>query len=131
MSTRRILAWQLYAQTLLLLVLYSAASLMTAIKFMPTDPLATALPYMQVSGLSHVLLELALLTGLFATSVYFLFNEITQQLMWVYRAWTAFLLITVLTGLMGLFTGQYMLELPLLLDGALFILVIAWSIILF
>lgn len=131
MSTRRILAWQLYAQTLLLLVLYSAASLMTAIKFMPTDPLATALPYTQVSGLSHVLLELALLTGLFATSVYFLFSEINQQLMWVYRAWTAFLLITVLAGLMGFFTGQYMLELPLLLDGALFILVVAWSIILF
>lgn len=131
MNQQRILAWQLYAQTLLLLVLYSAASLLTAIKFLPIDPLANAVPYMQVSGLSHVLLELALLTGLFATSVYFLFSDISKYLMWIYRAWTAFLLITVLAGLMGLFTGQYMLELPLLLDGALFVLVLAWSIVLF
>jgi hypothetical protein len=38
MTERRLLAWQLYAQTLLLLVLYSAATLMTAIKFLPNDP---------------------------------------------------------------------------------------------
>ena len=128
---RRILAWQLYAQTLLLLVLYGAANLMTAIKFMPDDPLAVALPYMQVAGLSHVMIELALLTGLFATAVYFLFNEIDSKLLWLYRAWTGFLLISVIAGLMGFYTGQHVLELPLLLDIALFVLILAWSIILF
>lgn len=131
MNQQRILAWQLYAQTLLLLMLYSATSLLTAIKFMPLDPLANALPYMQISGLSHVLLELALLTGLFATSVYFLFDDINKALMWVYRAWTGFLLLTVIAGLMGFFTGRHMLELPLLLDALLFVLVMAWSVILF
>lgn len=131
MIERRTLAWQLYAQTLLLLVLYSATSLMTAIKFMPEDSLATALPFIQTSGLSHVLMELALLTGLFATAVYFLFDEIDKKLFLVYRAWTGFLLITVIAGLMGFFTGQHLLELPLLLDIALFVLVLAWSFVLF
>lgn len=129
--SKQILAWQLYAQTLLLLVLYGVASLMTAIKFMPSDLLATALPYMEISGLSHVLIELALLTGLFASSVYFLFDDIKPILLWVYRAWTAFLVITVIAGLTGFFTGQHLLELPFLLDVALFILVLTWSYVLF
>ncbi|GAB5492995.1 MAG: hypothetical protein Phog2KO_32100 [Phototrophicaceae bacterium] len=131
MNDQRILAWQLYAQTLLLLVLYSAASLLSAIKFMPLDPLANALPYVQISGLEHVLLDLALLAGIFASSVYFLFDELSKALQWVYRAWTGFLVLTVLAGLMGFFTGQHMLELPFLLDIALLVLIIAWSIILF
>jgi len=131
MNEKRILAWQLYAQTLLLLVLYSAASLMTAIKFMPSDPLSIALPYMEISSLSHVLIELAILTGLFATSVYFLFTEVKKIMLWVYRAWTAFLVITVIAGLSDMFTGRHLLELPLLLDAALFTLVVAWSYVLF
>ena len=119
--TKSTLSGQLYAQSMLMFVLFGVASLFTVVKFLPTDALATSLPFMQVSGLSHVLLELALLSGVIATGISFLRDELDTLTLWTYRAWTVFLVLATFAGGFGLFSGQYWLELPFLFDVALII----------
>jgi nitric oxide reductase subunit B len=126
MNAPKQIAWQLFFQACLLLLLYAAASLFLGVKFLPTDPLAVTLPFAQVAAVKHMLLDAALLTGLLGTAVYFLLESPSPLLTWLYRAWTIFLLLTALSGLMGFYEGRHMLELPFYLDILQLVLIAAW-----
>jgi nitric oxide reductase subunit B len=126
MTATKQTAWQMLVQACLLLLLYAAASLFLSAKFLPTDPLAVALSFMQVSAIKHMLFDAALLTGLLGAAVYFLLDSPSPLLTWLYRAWTAFLVLLALAGLMGFYEGRHMLELPFILDIAQLILLALW-----
>jgi nitric oxide reductase subunit B len=130
MTGTKQLAWQMLIQACLLLLLYAAASLFLATKFLPTDPLAVALPFMQVAALKHILLDVALLTGLLGAALYFLLDSPSPMLTWLYRAWTLFLVLAALSGMIGFYEGRHMLELPFYLDIALLILLALWFVVL-
>jgi nitric oxide reductase subunit B len=121
--------WQLIAQMALLLVLYAGAYLLTALKFLADDPLAVALPYSQISSLSHIFLDLALLSGLIAVALYYAVDTMSNSLIWAYRAWTALLILAVFAGMLGWLEGRHLLELPFLLDSLLIIALILWIIV--
>ena len=53
-NNKQSIIWQMIAQMTLLMVLYTAAELLTIVKFLADDPLAVALPYAQISSLSHI-----------------------------------------------------------------------------
>lgn len=123
------IAYQMLVQASLLLLFYAAASLFTGVKFLPTDALATSLPFMQVSALKHILLDAALLTGLLGAAVYFLVVGDSPLLIWAYRLWTVFLLATGVAGVLGYFEGRHMLELPYYLDIAQLVVLVLWLLI--
>ncbi|MCA9906831.1 MAG: hypothetical protein KC547_23410, partial [Anaerolineae bacterium] len=128
MMTTRQLANRLFMQMTILLVLYAAATLLAAVKFLPVDPLAVSLPYHQIAGARNVLLDLALWTGLFAGGLTLL-SEITGSsrsalLTWGYRGWTLLLALSVFAALLGLLEGRYLLELPPVLDIVLIVLAV-------
>jgi len=122
MTTRQ-LANRLFAQMTILLVLYGAAALFSAVKFLPADPLAVSLPYNQIAGARNVLLDLALWTGLLAGGLTLLSEAAgsvrSSLLTWVYRGWTALLFLGVASAILNLLEGRYLLELPVILDLAL------------
>lgn len=118
-----IIAQKMFVQMLMLLVLSLSALVLATAKFLPDDPLVLALPYTQVSGLSHVLLEAALLTGLFAVAVYQL-TESPRELYMLYYAWGILLLLIMGTGLLNILEGRYLLEMPPGLDAAIILLVV-------
>lgn len=128
MMTTRQLANRLFAQMTILLVLYAAAALLTAVKFLPADPLAVSLPYHQIAGARNVLLDLALWTGLLAGGLTLLSEAAgssrSSLLTWGYRGWTLLLALSVLTALLGLLEGRYLLELPPVLDLVLIVLAV-------
>jgi hypothetical protein len=101
-----------------------------AIVTVPIDHLAQSMPFMQLSALKHILLDAALLTGLLGAAVYFLLEGDSPLLLWAYRLWTIFLVITGLAGVMGFYEGRHMLELPYYLDIAQLLLLAFWLFIL-
>ncbi len=135
MTDTKHIVYRLCSQTVLLLVWYAGAALLAAVKFLGHDALASALPYSQVSGLANVLLHLTLLTGLIAGGLYMLHLETATEtgtnrdLVWLWRAWTVFLVLALLAGCLGLLEGRAGLELPFLLDVVEIILVAAWGLV--
>lgn len=126
--TAKSVASRMMLQMAILAVLYISALLLMAAKYLPDDTLVNALPYSQVSALSHVLLELALLCGLLGAGVYAAIDGQSVRLKWTYRAWTLFLIITCLIGALDWLEGRYMLEIPPILDLALIALLIAFMV---
>ncbi|MEQ8675708.1 MAG: hypothetical protein RLP44_20345 [Aggregatilineales bacterium] len=114
--TKRQITYSLFAQTILLLLLYLAVYLLGAVKFLGDDPLALSLPYQQVNGLANVLLNLVILTGLIASGMVTLNsgNDATENmpLTYVFYGWTALLIVSVLLGVLDLLAGRFMFELP-------------------
>ncbi|GIL13394.1 MAG: hypothetical protein BroJett038_21140 [Chloroflexota bacterium] len=116
------IAYAFFAQTVLLVMLYAAAALLGAVKFLsPADPLALALPYHQIGGLTNVLLLLAGLTGLLGGGLYAAGEgdrAVNEMLLgYAFRLWTALLILAVAAGLLGLLEGRHLLELPPVLDA--------------
>jgi nitric oxide reductase subunit B len=102
------IAYHLFAQVVVLLMLYSAAALLSAVKFLPTDPLARSLPFHHAAALADALLHLAVLTGLLGGGVYAaahtradrrLVNE--PLLHTAASLWTGLLALTFAAGLLG------------------------------
>jgi hypothetical protein len=126
--TAKNVAAKMMLQMAILTVLYSVALLLTAVKFLPDDRLVNALPYPQVSAMSNMLLELALLSGLIGAAVYAAVEGESVQLKWAFRAWTLFLLVTCIAGALDLLEGRNLLEIPRLLDLVLIGLLIAFMV---
>lgn len=120
MTPTQKIAYRLFQQTLILLVLYALVALLVALKFLsPSDPLADSLPYNQVGTLAHILLNLTVLTGLLSGGVYIISQEtIRSAKLLDYTAWlwTALLILAVAGGLLGFTSGRYGIELPPLLQ---------------
>lgn len=123
MTTPQKIAARFFLQTIILLLLYAAAALVSAVKFLaPDDPLLTVLPYQQAGALTNMLLNLAALTGLVGGGVYVAGQYRTVEnftLRLASGVWTALLILSVLAGLFGLSEGRNLLELPPALDGLL------------
>jgi nitric oxide reductase subunit B len=133
MTTRQI-ANNLLVQALLLFVLYAAAALISAVKFLGSDSLVYSLPYHQVSAFSHVLMSLAITSGLLGSGLYIATSENASSsplLTWIYRGWTLLLVLAFLAGSFGLLEGRHMLELPKLLDIFQVILVATFVVVIF
>jgi nitric oxide reductase subunit B len=124
MSRIQKIAYGLFAQAVILLMLYAAAALLGAAKFLtPQDPLALSLPYNQLGALANLLLNLAALTGLLGGGVYVADRERNSQparyesvLQYGFWLWTALLILAFLAGVFGLLEGRNQLELPRALD---------------
>ena len=117
------IAYQLFGQTVLLILLYLVVALMTAVKFLPTDPFAQSLGYIQASGFAHVLLNLAIVTGLLGCGVTITADAHAERnfadvglLQRAFQLWTVLLILTFFAGLFGLLEGRHLLELPFVLD---------------
>jgi hypothetical protein len=122
MTTTQRIAYNLFAQVVLLLLVYAALALFGAVKFLATDPLALSLPYNQVGAFGNMLLNLALLTGLLGGGLYISESVPDERLLtYTFRLWTALLIGAFFSGVLGLLEGRHMLELPLTLDIVLLI----------
>ncbi len=123
MKTTQKIAYAFFAEAVLLLLLYAAAALMSAVKFLsPADPLASSLPYQQIGALANVLLLLAALTGLLGSGIYTAGDRpdhaVNETLLnYAFHLWTALLILAVAAGLLGLLEGRHLLELPPVLDA--------------
>lgn len=131
-KTQRIV-YSFFAQTVILLLLFSAVYLLGGVKFLGADPLADGLPYHQVNALANVLLQLTALTGLLGGGVYVVAmtradNRLKDEtlLVWLSRGWTLLLLLAFFAGFFGLLEGRSLLELPPVLDIALGVLLAAF-----
>jgi nitric oxide reductase subunit B len=128
-KTARI-AYGFFAQMVLLLLLYAAAALLGAVKFLsPDDPLFTSLPYNMVGGMANVLLNLAVLTGLLGGGVYMasdLENSAGNERILRYASlgWMILLIVSIAVSLFGFLDGRNMLELPPVLRVIQLILVV-------
>ncbi|MEO8607973.1 MAG: hypothetical protein ABI690_08835 [Chloroflexota bacterium] len=138
MTRTQKIAYGLLAQTVLLLMVYAAAALFGAAKFLiPSDPLALSLPYNQLGALSNVLLHFAALTGLLGGGIYIAagagreepvrYETALQYGSWL---WTALLILAFLAGIFGLLEGRNWLELPRALDVYEAIMLIGFIVIL-
>lgn len=124
MTATQKIAYGFFAETVLLLMLYAAAALLGAAKFLtPADPLALSLPYNQVAALTNVLLNLAALTGLIGGGLYVATgsrggNQIKYEsvLQYGFWLWTLLLILAFLGGIFGVLEGRNLLELPRFLD---------------
>jgi nitric oxide reductase subunit B len=125
----------LFSQALLFLVLYAATALISAVKFLGSDdPLIYSIPYHQVNAFSHVLLNLAILSGLIGCGLNIAISENSNSsplLTWIYRGWTLLLVLAFLAGAFGLLEGRHMLELPKFLDMVQAVLITAFVIVVF
>jgi nitric oxide reductase subunit B len=121
MAKTQRLVYRFFGQTVILLMLYLAAALLSAVKFLsPNEPLALSLPYQQLGALSNVLLNLTALTGLIGGGWYLALSERADTraanetlLRWCAWLWTAGLALAILAGLLNLLGGRHLLELPL------------------
>ena len=116
-------AYRLFALTVLLLVVYAGLALLTALKFLPGDPLAGSLPYQHTSPFANITLQLAILTGLSGGGLYILSVEgptdargRRRLLDLIGALWPIVIGAGLLTGLLGVFEGRAGLELPPLID---------------
>ena len=123
------IATNMMAQMMILALLYVSAALLAAVKFLPDDMLVNTLSYPQVAAFSHVMLELALLTGAIGAAVYIAVEEESSLLIWTYRGWTLFLVVAFLAGALDLLEGRHLLELPPVLDVALILLLVAFMLV--
>ncbi|MBI5670757.1 MAG: hypothetical protein HZC41_22415 [Chloroflexi bacterium] len=123
MTLSQRIAYRLFVQTIMLLVLYLLAALAGAVLLIaPDTSLARTLPYHQLGPLAGVLLRLTGLTGLLGGGIYAaamyradcrLANE--RLLRAGAALWMALLALAVAAGLLGLLEGRTLLELPPLL----------------
>ena len=120
--TKRI-AYYLFSQTVILLMLYAGISLLGAVKFLADDPLALSLPYYQVSAMSNILLNFVILTGLLGGGIYVIASERadgkftnTQLLIYTFYAWSGFLIVAFLAGVFNIIESRTMLETSFWLD---------------
>ena len=122
-TNSKAISYKLFGQVVLMFLVYSALALLSALKFLPNDLLAQTLSYAQVSGFTHIMLNLMILTGLLAGGIYviscqrrseMLANEALLSVN--YRAWTVLMIAAFLAGLSGQIEGRHLLELPVLLD---------------
>lgn len=120
--TQRIL-YGMFAQVVVLLLIYAGLAMLTAVKFLPDDPLALSLTYAQTSGFANLMLDYAILTGLLSAGLYVsAVHDGTHTLaketllLWGYRGWTILLMLLVLAGMFSQFDGRHLLETPLILD---------------
>jgi len=110
------------ALTIIVLMLYSAVSLMSAVKFLGDDPFIQSMPYQQVSAFSHVLLNLALMTGVLGCGLMITSSindgdgQSSSLLLWITRGWMLLTCLVFAAGLFSLLEGRHLLELPPLLD---------------
>lgn len=127
-QTKRIV-YGMFGQVVLLLVLYAAVMLLTAVKFLPADPLADTFTYGQAAALGSIVFQMALLTGLIAAGIYMVAEirpdgQLTHEaaLRQAYRAWTLVVILAVAAGITSQTEGRHLLELPPLLDVAVIVL---------
>ena len=120
----------MFAQVILLLMLYAGLALMVAVKFLPDDPLATSLNYAHLAPWRDVTLQLALLTGILASGLYLTFSlspatTLKQEnlLQWAARGWTLLLIIAMLAGALNQLEGRHGLALPFILDAVILVLI--------
>lgn len=113
----------LFAQTVILLVLYAGFSLLGAVKFLAEDPLAESFAYHHVNAVSNILLNILILTGLLAGGIYVVVAERTdgefislRLLTYAFYAWTVYLILAVGAGILGITEGRPMLEQSFWLD---------------
>jgi hypothetical protein len=115
-------AYRFFQKTIILLILYGIAALLSAVKFLsPSDALLTALPYYQTGALTNILLNLAALTGLVGGGIYIAAQYRVRGgnlLRLMGQTWSILLILAVLAGLFGLSEGRNLLELPAMLDIA-------------
>lgn len=128
MTRTQQIAYGLFAETLILLMLYTAVTVLGAVKFLGSDPLAVSLPYYQVGAFANVLLNLAIVSGLLGGGIYVVANQYPENqlsgprvkneglLAYGFILWTLLLILAFFAGLLGLLEGRYLLELPPLLD---------------
>jgi nitric oxide reductase subunit B len=135
MTLTRKFIYVMFAQTLVLLLLYVPMLLLTAVKFLPDDPLALAIPYHHAQSFSSILLQLALLTGLTAGGLYLIVAQRTDATLKyehiayrLYQAWTIGLILGVVAGALNLAEGRHLLELPPILDAVFILLQLAFLI---
>ncbi len=130
MTRTQQISFSFLAQAVVLLMLYAAATLLGAAKFVSGDPLAVSLPYQHVSAFANMLLQLSVVSGLLGGGIYVVAgqnagNRIPGQrlrdeglLAVAYRLWSATLILAFFAGLLGLLEGRNLLELLPLLDIA-------------
>ncbi len=135
MTRTQQIAYAFFAQTVILLVLYAAVTLLGAVKFLGNDPLAASLPYHQVGALSNVLLHLAAVSGLLAGGIYVVAQWTNDRIYgprlrherllgYTFALWTGVLILAFFAGVLGLLEGRHLLELPPVLDIAQVIVVV-------
>lgn len=115
---------RLFAQTVLLLILYVFVTLIGAVKFLQSDdPLALAFPYQQVGPMAEMLLYLTILTGLLGGGIYIVISERTDGhtrdeavLQYAALGWTIFLALAFIAGMLDLLSGRHGLPLPAILS---------------
>jgi nitric oxide reductase subunit B len=129
-QTKRIV-YGMFGQVVLLLVLYAAVGLLTAVKFLPVDPLAEAITYGQAATFGNITLNLALLTGLLAGGLYIVVQSRPDGMLKresvlrrVYQAWTIVIGLALIGAAFGQTEGRHLLELPPLLDVAVAVLIV-------
>lgn len=120
-------------QTVSLLVLYSTVALFNALRFLPSAPLEDTLPYHHVQAFSHILLKVAIFSGLMTGGLYVLISarpEATARnqraLLWGHRLWTGFVGLALLMGVLGQTDGRHMLELPFWLSAGFFAILVGY-----
>lgn len=130
--TKRQLAYSLFAQTIVLLLLYIGVSLLGAVKFLGEDPLALSLPYQQVNGLANVLLNFVISTGLIAGGIIALGTEtnsdVSRPLTYTFYSWTVLVVVSILLGALDMLTGRFMFELPLWVLLVMLILLVSFGV---
>lgn len=133
LTTSKRVSYNLFAQSVLLLIVYAAVALLTSVKFLENDPLASSLPYNHASAFGNVLLNLAIISGLLGGGVYVVTGErpdgkLAQErsLFYAFMLWSAFLVLAFLAGVLGILEGRHRLELPLLLDIVQVVLTLAF-----
>ncbi|MBZ0277165.1 MAG: hypothetical protein K8I60_13535, partial [Anaerolineae bacterium] len=101
-------------------MIYAALALLGAVKFIsPDDPLAVSLPFQQVSALTHIALNLAVITGLLGGGLYVALDAAADKrlpneplLVYTGQLWSGFIVVALLAGLFGFSAGRQGLELP-------------------
>jgi hypothetical protein len=123
-------------QAVVLFMLYMAATLLVAVKFIRNDPLAVSLPYQHVAAFSNMLLNLSVVSGLLGGGIYVVAaqnadNRIPGQrlknenlLSYAFSLWTLILILAFFAGVLGLLEGRNLLELPPILDTAQIVVIL-------
>lgn len=131
MTRSQKITYQFFAQTVLLFMIYAALALLGAVKFIsPDDPLAVSLPYQQISALTHIALNLAVITGLLGGGLYVTLDAAADKrlpneplLAYTGQLWSGFIVVALLAGLFGFSAGRQGLELPSVLAVVQLVLV--------
>lgn len=118
MNTTQKIANQFLNHFVVLLLVYAAATLLGAVKFLGADPLALTLPYSQVAQFTSGIMLLALTSGVIGGGLLTLSGDPSQYnrlLHLTRRLWTLLCLLTIAAGVLGLLDSRTGLALPPLL----------------